>query len=55
MNALKRKEELLIKARTNRENKRTETFKEKNKNKDYKIDFNKNIYDELFFRREGEK
>lgn len=54
MNALKKREELLIKARENREKKKNETFKEKNKNKDYKIDFNKNIYDELFFRREGD-
>lgn len=54
MNALKRREELLIKARENREKKKNETFKEKNKNKNYKIIFNKNIYEELYFRREGD-
>lgn len=54
MNALKRREELLIKARENREKKKNETFIEKNKNKNYKINFNKNIYEELYFRGEGD-
>ncbi|WP_156889146.1 MULTISPECIES: hypothetical protein [Jeotgalicoccus] len=56
MNALKRREEILTKIKQKREKQKTDTFREKNKNKKYSIDFNKNIYDELLFRsREGDK